>query len=88
MTTLITSIPKDTVLARLAALVPPGQPLYLSHVPSQSLCEMADLAIAVHRAGLDPVLHLAARLIASLRADHTTQPTDVERETSEFRRRR
>ena len=62
--TLEATRPSADELARLAALVPPGQPLYLSHVPSQTLCEMADLAIAVHRAGLDPVLHLAARRIA------------------------
>jgi len=69
--TLEATRPTADELARLAALVPPGQPLYLSHVPSQSLCEMADLAIAVHRAGLDPVLHLAARRIAS--ADDLTE---------------
>lgn len=62
--TLEATRPTADDLVRLAALVPPGQPLYLSHVPSQTLREMADLAIAAHRAGLDPVLHLAARRMA------------------------
>ena len=63
--TLEATRPSADELARLAALAPPGQPLYLSHVPSQTLREMADLAVAVRRAGLEPVLHLAARRIAS-----------------------
>lgn len=63
--TLEATRPTADELARLAALVPPGQPLYLSHVPSQSVREIAGLAIAVRRAGLEPVLHLAARRIAS-----------------------
>lgn len=63
--TLEATRPTTDELARLAALVPPGQPLYLSHAPSQNVREMADLAIAVHRAGLEPVLHLAARRLAS-----------------------
>lgn len=63
--TLEATRPSADELARLAALVPPGQPLYLSHVPSQTLGEMSDLAIAVRRAGLEPVLHLGARRIVS-----------------------
>lgn len=63
--TLEATRPSADELARLAALVAPGLPLYLSHVPSQTLREMADLAVAVRRAGFEPVLHLGARRIES-----------------------
>lgn len=43
----------------------PGRWLYLSAVPAQPLAELAGVAAQVRRAGLEPVVHLPARRVAS-----------------------
>ncbi|MGE4165804.1 MAG: methylenetetrahydrofolate reductase [Xanthobacteraceae bacterium] len=42
-----------------------GRLLYLSAVPSQPLAELAGVAAQARRAGLEPVVHLPARRVAS-----------------------
>ncbi|MDX2202422.1 MAG: methylenetetrahydrofolate reductase [Hyphomicrobiaceae bacterium] len=54
--------------ARIAALLPANTPVYINHMPSTSLDDIADAAVAVREAGLEPVPHLAARRIASASA--------------------
>lgn len=55
--------PEDAV--RIAELLPAGTRVYVNHLPRHSLDETLRSAIAVSRAGLEPVPHLAARRIGS-----------------------
>jgi methylenetetrahydrofolate reductase (NADPH) len=55
--------PEDAV--RIAELLPAGTRVYVNHLPRHSLEETMRAAIAVSRAGLEPVPHLAARRLGS-----------------------
>lgn len=57
--------PTASELSEVAGIVTPGTPLYLTSVAAQSNRELAALAGAVRRAGLEPVAHLAARRLVS-----------------------
>lgn len=57
--------PKAAEIAAVAAIVGSGREFYLSSVPTQTLPELADLAAQTRRAGLEPVVHLAARRLTS-----------------------
>ncbi len=48
-------------VARLAALLPAGTPVYVNHLPGRALDAALPTLVAVHAAGLQPVPHLAAR---------------------------
>jgi methylenetetrahydrofolate reductase (NADPH) len=50
---------------RIARLLPAGTPVYVNHLPRRDLCEGLEALVALRRAGLEPVPHLAARRIAS-----------------------
>jgi methylenetetrahydrofolate reductase (NADPH) len=55
--------PQD--VARVAALLPAGTPVYVNHLPRHSLGDALASLIAVRAAGLEPVPHIAARRIGS-----------------------
>ena len=57
--------PNAAEIAAVAAHGGTGRRLYLSAVPAQPLAELGDLARPVRRAGLEPVVHLPARRLAS-----------------------
>ena len=52
-------------IAALARLLPPGTPVYLTAVPTVAAQELVTAAGALRKAGLDPVVHIAARRLAS-----------------------
>lgn len=58
--------PKDA--REIAELLPAGTPVFVNHLPKHSLDQSMDAMVALTRAGLEPVPHLAARRIKS-RAD-------------------
>jgi methylenetetrahydrofolate reductase (NADPH) len=51
--------------AALGELLPAGTKVYVNHLPRHSLADTLAALEAVHRAGLEPVPHVAARRIAS-----------------------
>jgi methylenetetrahydrofolate reductase (NADPH) len=55
--------PQDAVA--VASLLPAGTPVYVNHLPRHSLADTLAGLIAVRRAGLEPVPHVAARRIVS-----------------------
>lgn len=57
--------PKPAEIAAVADIVGSGREFYLSSVPTQTLPDLADLAAQARRAGLEPVVHLAARRLTS-----------------------
>jgi methylenetetrahydrofolate reductase (NADH) len=50
---------------RIAEVLPAGTPVYVSHRPGREIGAALETLVAVRRAGLEPVPHLAARRIAS-----------------------
>src|SRR5690606_26285083 len=57
--------PSTAELAKLAGILAPGTPVYLSRVPAETSAEQAAAAARVRRAGFEPVPHVAARALAS-----------------------
>lgn len=57
--------PEDAI--RIAELLPTGTRVYVNHLPRHSLDDTLRSLIAVSRAGLEPVPHMAVRRIASRR---------------------
>lgn len=55
--------PEDAL--RIAELLPTGTRVYVNHLPRHSLEDTLQALIAVSRAGLEPVPHLAARRVGS-----------------------
>jgi methylenetetrahydrofolate reductase (NADPH) len=49
----------------IAELLPSGTRVYLNHLPRRNLADALAAAIAVRKAGLEPVIHIAAREIKS-----------------------
>jgi methylenetetrahydrofolate reductase (NADPH) len=47
----------------IAALLPSGTPVYVNHLPRHRLLDTIPTLIAVRKAGLEPVPHIAARRI-------------------------
>ena len=56
--------PSSAEIAALADMLPRDTPLYLTAVPTQDRHELVTAAVAVRKAGLEPVAHIAARRIA------------------------
>ena len=54
----------------IADVLPVGTPVYVNHLPRNTLAETLAALVAVRRAGLEPVPHLAARRLSS-RAEAT-----------------
>jgi methylenetetrahydrofolate reductase (NADPH) len=48
----------------IAALLPAGTPVYVNHLPRHKLLDTLPTLVAVRKAGLEPVPHIAARRIA------------------------
>jgi len=57
--------PNAAEVAELAGLLPPAAPIYFTAVPTVSPQEVVAGAVNLRRAGLEPVVHIAARRIAS-----------------------
>ena len=57
--------PNAAEIAALAAILPPGTPVYLTAVPTVDPRAQIDAAAGLRKAGLEPVAHIAARRIAS-----------------------
>ena len=57
--------PTAAEIAALAAIVPPATPIYFSAVPTITPHEIVAAAAALSKAGLEPVIHIAARRLAS-----------------------
>jgi len=57
--------PSAEEVAALAAIAPKGTRIYVSAVPTKPPHETLDAALALHRAGFEPVPHLAVRNFAS-----------------------
>jgi len=60
------SIPADGLLPEAAELLPYGMAAYVPHVRKRSLEDNLPALRALHRAGFDPVPHIAARQVKSL----------------------
>jgi len=60
--------PSAEEVAALVAIAPRGTRVYVSAVPTRPVQDTLDAAIALRRAGLEPVPHLAARNFASTQA--------------------
>ena len=57
--------PNAAEIAALAAILPPGTPVYLTAVPTVDPRAQIEAAAGLRKAGLEPVAHIAARRIAS-----------------------
>ena len=57
--------PGAAEIAELARLLPGGTPVYFTAVPTVGMPEIVAGAVRLRRAGLEPVVHIAARRLAS-----------------------
>jgi methylenetetrahydrofolate reductase (NADPH) len=57
--------PNAAEIAALADIVPPGTPVYFSAVPTITRQEVVTAAASLRKAGLEPVIHVAARRLAN-----------------------
>ena len=57
--------PNGAEIAALADIVPPATPVYFSAVPTITRQEIVAAAVSLRKAGLEPVIHIAARRLAS-----------------------
>jgi methylenetetrahydrofolate reductase (NADPH) len=60
--------PSAGEIAALADIVPPATPVYFSAVPTITPQELVTAAASLRKAGLEPVIHIAARRLASTAA--------------------
>jgi methylenetetrahydrofolate reductase (NADPH) len=60
--------PKPEEIEAVAARVPTGTEIYLTAVPTQTRDELVTAARNVRRAGLEPVVHVAARRLDTIQA--------------------
>jgi methylenetetrahydrofolate reductase (NADPH) len=57
--------PTAAEIAALADIVPPATPVYFSAVPTITRQEVIAAAASLRKAGLEPIIHVAARRLAS-----------------------
>ncbi|MBX6329037.1 MAG: methylenetetrahydrofolate reductase [Pseudolabrys sp.] len=57
--------PQPTEIVEMAAVLPAATPIYLTAVPTAVPDEIVTAAIALRKAGLEPVVHVAARRLPS-----------------------
>lgn len=57
--------PKPDEISALRGVIPRGTPIYITAIPGQSIAELAGSAASVRNAGFEPVVHVAARRLAS-----------------------
>jgi methylenetetrahydrofolate reductase (NADPH) len=57
--------PTAAEIAALADIVPPATPIYFSAVPTITRQEIVIAAASLRKAGLEPIIHVAARRLAS-----------------------
>lgn len=58
--------PSAAEIIALAEIVPPATPIYFSAVPTITRQEVVGAAASLRKAGLEPVIHIAARRLASV----------------------
>jgi methylenetetrahydrofolate reductase (NADPH) len=56
--------PNAAEIAALAAILPPGTPVFLTAVPAIDIDELVAAAAGLREAGLEPVAHIAARRLS------------------------
>ena len=57
--------PTAAEIAALADIVPPATPVYFSAVPTITRQEIIAAAVSLRKAGLEPIIHVAARRLSS-----------------------
>ncbi len=57
--------PRPAEIEQIAAILPRGTPVYVTAVPTATPGETVAAATALRKAGLEPVVHVAARRLAS-----------------------
>ncbi len=57
--------PSTAEIATLAELLPPGTPVYFTAVPTVDSRELIATAASLRKAGLEPIIHIAARRLNS-----------------------
>jgi methylenetetrahydrofolate reductase (NADPH) len=62
------TLPRDSEIAELTTIMPPGAPVYVTAVPTRTRDEQIDAARRLHAAGLAPVPHVAVRNFSSVAA--------------------
>jgi methylenetetrahydrofolate reductase (NADPH) len=60
--------PSAAEIASLAGIVPPATPIYFSAIPTITRQEIVAAAVSLRNAGLEPVIHIAARRLPSAAA--------------------
>jgi len=60
--------PSAGEIARIADILPRATPVYFSAVPTITPAEIVTAAASLRKAGLEPVIHIAARRVTSARA--------------------
>ena len=60
--------PTAAEIAALADIIPPATPIYFSAVPTITPQEIVAAAASLRKAGLEPIIHVAARRLASAAA--------------------
>jgi methylenetetrahydrofolate reductase (NADPH) len=60
--------PSAAEIAALTGIVPPETPIYFSAVPTITRQEIVAAAVSLRKTGLEPIIHIAARRLASAAA--------------------
>jgi methylenetetrahydrofolate reductase (NADPH) len=60
--------PSAAEIASLTGIVPPATPIYFSAVPTITRQEIVAAAVSLRKAGLEPIIHIAARRLPSAAA--------------------
>jgi methylenetetrahydrofolate reductase (NADH) len=60
--------PNAGEIAQIAGILPRATPIYFSAVPTITPAEIATAAASLRKAGLEPIIHIAARRVASASA--------------------
>ena len=60
--------PSAAEIAALSGIVPPATPIYFSAVPTITRQEIVTAAVSLRKAGLEPIIHIAARRLPSAAA--------------------
>jgi methylenetetrahydrofolate reductase (NADPH) len=60
--------PSVAEIASLTGIVPPATPIYFSAVPTITRQEIVAAAVSLRKAGLEPIIHIAARRLPSAAA--------------------
>jgi methylenetetrahydrofolate reductase (NADPH) len=76
--------PSAAEIRALGEILPPGTPVYLSAVPTQSPGELITAAAGLRKASLEPVAHIAARRLSN--TEHLRELLNGMRDEADMRR--